>query len=148
MDRFILELTLAPTTGFAQTTCLRDEIIEYRHGVFDPMATEAVDGPFRAVVEQLQPKQRHPVKINLRSPEHADFAVPNRGERNRHFWTILQNRRESDVSSRNSQFGKRPFGRVGAHQTTNPIMRCEGIAGTANAQSSRRKRRSKIVQLR
>jgi hypothetical protein len=61
-------------TGFAQTTCLRDEIIEYRHGVFDPMATESVDRPFRAVIEQLQPKQRlHSAKIDLGFPKHADF---------------------------------------------------------------------------
>jgi hypothetical protein len=73
------------------------------------------------------------------------FAVPNRGERNRRFWT-LQNRVKSDVSSRNSQFGKRPFGRVAVYQTTNPKMRCEDDAGAANAQSSRRKWRSKIVQ--
>jgi hypothetical protein len=103
-------------TGFAQTTCLRDEIIEYRHGVFDPMATESVDRPFRAVIEQLQPKQRlHSAKIDLGFPKHADFAVPNQGERNRRFWTVLQNRGEFDESSRNSQFGKRAFGRVAAH---------------------------------
>ena len=112
-------------TGLAQTTCLRDEIIEYRHGVFDAKATEAVDRPFRAVIEQLQPKQRRAAKIDLRSPKHADFAVPNRGERNRRFWTILRNRGEFDESSRNSQFGKRAFGRVAACQTTNPKMRCE-----------------------
>jgi hypothetical protein len=74
---------------------------------------------FRAVIEQLQPKQRRAAKIDLRSPKHADFAVPNRGERNRHFWTILQNRGEFDVSSRNSQFGN---GRVAACQTI--ILKC------------------------
>ena len=71
---------------------------------------EAVDRPFRAVIEQLQPKQRPFANINLVSPKHADFAVPNRGERNRRFWTILQNSGEFDESSRNSQFGKRAFG--------------------------------------
>jgi hypothetical protein len=40
-----------------QTTCLRDEIFEYSLSVFDLMATEAVDGRFRVVIEQLQPKQ-------------------------------------------------------------------------------------------
>ena len=113
------------------------------------MATEAVDRSFRAVIEQIQPKQRrHSAKIDLGSPKHADFAVPNRGERNRRLWTILQNRREFDESSRNSQFGKRAFRVVVARQTTNPKMRCEENAGAANAQSSRRKRRSKIVHLR
>ena len=101
------------------------------------MATEAVDRPFRAVIEQLQPKQRPSANIDHGSPKHADFAVPNRGERNRRLWTIYQNRGESDVSSRNSQFGKRRFGCVGVNQTTNPKMCCEGNAGAANAQSSR-----------
>ena len=77
-------------TGLAQKTCLRDEIIEYRHGVFDAMATEAVDRPFRAVIEQLQPKQRHSAKIDFGSPKHADFAVPNRGKRNRRFILLIK----------------------------------------------------------
>jgi hypothetical protein len=32
-------------------TCLRDEIGEDRHSVFDPVAAEAVDGPFCIVIE-------------------------------------------------------------------------------------------------
>jgi hypothetical protein len=46
-------------------TCLRDEIVEDRHSVFDPAAAEAVDGPFCVVVEQFQPKQRNAIKIGL-----------------------------------------------------------------------------------
>src|SRR5512133_776267 len=69
--------------GFVQTIRLRNEIIEYRHGIFDPVATEAVDRLFRAVIEQLQPKQWQAVKIDLRSPKHADLVAPNRGEQNR-----------------------------------------------------------------
>ena len=50
------------------------------------MATEAVYRSFRVVIEQIQPKQRrHTAKIDLGSPKHADFAVPNRDERNRRF---------------------------------------------------------------
>ena len=72
-------------TGFVQTIGLRDEIIEYRHSVFDPVATAAVDRRFRAVIEQLQPKQRHTVKIDRWLPKHADLAAPHRDERNRRF---------------------------------------------------------------
>ena len=111
------------------------------------LAAKAVDRSFRAVIEQAS-QNRACRQIGVRPPKHADFAVPNRGERNRRLWTILQNRREFDESSRNSQFGKRAFRVVVARQTTNPKMRCEENAGAANAQSSRRKRRSKIVHLR
>ena len=87
-----------------QTICLRNEIVENNHSFFYLMATEAIDTSFRAVIEQLQPKQG---AINLRPPKHPDLAVPNRGKRNRRFQTILRNAREFDVGSRDSQFGKR-----------------------------------------
>jgi hypothetical protein len=56
-------------------TCLRDEIVEDRHSVFDPVAAEAVDGPFCVVVEQFQPKQRNAIKIGLRPSNHAYLAA-------------------------------------------------------------------------
>ena len=71
--------------GSVQTTCLRYEIIEHRHSFFDLVATEAVDRSFRAVIEQLQPKQWHAVTTGLRPSKHADLAGSNRGERNRRF---------------------------------------------------------------
>src|SRR2546423_10855779 len=45
-----------------QTICLRDEIFEHSHSVFDLMATVAVDGCFRVVIEQLQPRSAPPPK--------------------------------------------------------------------------------------
>src|ERR1700688_1466215 len=71
--------------GAVQTTCLRHEIIEHRHSFFDLVATEAVDRSFRAVIEQLQPKQWHAVTTVLRPSKHPDLAGSNRGERNRRF---------------------------------------------------------------
>jgi len=56
-------------------TCLRDEIVEDRHSVFDPAAAEAVDGPFCVVVEQFQPKQRNAIKIGLWPSNHAYLAA-------------------------------------------------------------------------
>ena len=56
----------------------REEIAEYRHSVFEPVAAEAVHRHFRAVIEQFQPKQRH----DFRTPKHADLVAANRGERN------------------------------------------------------------------
>ena len=80
--------TVARPTGFVQTACLRDEIVEYSDSVFEPVATAAVDGRFDAVIDQLQPKQRCAIKIGLRIPKHADLVAADRGEQNRRFWTV------------------------------------------------------------
>jgi hypothetical protein len=50
-------------TGFVRTVHLREEIVHCGHGVYEPVTTEAVDKRFRAVIEQLQPKQRRVIKI-------------------------------------------------------------------------------------
>jgi len=104
---------VARPTGLVQTGCLRDEIVDYAHSVFEPVADEAVHGLFGAVIEQLQPKQRCAIaiKIGPRAPKHADLAAADRGEQNRRFWTVPRNGRESAVGSRNFQFSQRPFER-------------------------------------
>ena len=82
------------------------------------MATAAVDGRFDAVIDQLQPKQRCAIKIDPRTPKHADLAAADRGEQNRRFWTVPRNGRESAVGSRNFQFSQRPFERVAVCQSS------------------------------
>jgi hypothetical protein len=104
-------------TGFVQASCLRDEVVEYWNGIFEPVANEAVDGPF-SVIEQLQPKQRYAIKVGLRTPKHADLAAADRGEQNRCFRTVARNGRESAVGSRNFQFSQRPFERVAVCQSS------------------------------
>ena len=104
-------------TGFVQTSCLRDEVVEYWNSIFEPVANEAVDGPF-SVIEQLQPKQRYAIKVGLRTPKHADLAAADRGEQNRCFWTVARNGREFAVGSRNFQFSQRPFERVAVCQSS------------------------------
>jgi hypothetical protein len=109
---------VVPPTGFVQPSCLREEIVEYSDSVFEPVAAEAVDGRFDAVIDKLQPKQRCAIaiKIGLRTAKHADLAAADRGEQNRRFWTVPRNGRESAVGSRNFQFGQRPFERVAVCQ--------------------------------
>jgi len=107
----------ASITGFVQIIHLREEIADHRHSVFEPVATAAVDRRFRAVIEQFQPKQRRAIKIDRWTRQHPDLVAANRGKRNRCFRTILGNGAEADVSSRNSQFGQRPFGRVAIYQS-------------------------------
>jgi hypothetical protein len=109
-------LSVARFIGFVQTAYLRDEIVEYSDRVFDPMTTAAVNGRFEAVIDQLQPKQWCAINIGLRIPKHADLVAADRGERNRRFWTVPRNGRESAVGSRNFQFSQRPFERVAVSQ--------------------------------
>jgi len=104
-------LSVARFIGFVQTAYLLDEIVEYSDRVFDPMTTAAVNGRFEAVIDQLQPKQWCAINIGLRIPKHADLVAADRGERNRRFWTVPRNGRESAVGSRNFQFSQRPFER-------------------------------------
>jgi hypothetical protein len=101
--------TVARSTGFVQTAGLRDEIVEYSDSIFEPMATAAVDRRSEAVIDQLKPKQRCTINIGLRIPKHANLAVADRSERNRRFWTVARNGRESAVGPRNFQFGQRLF---------------------------------------
>ena len=79
------------STGFAQMDCLRDEIVEYSDSVLELVATEAVDGRFDAVIEQFQPKQRHAIRMDRRTPKHVDLAPADGGEQNRRFWIVPQN---------------------------------------------------------
>ena len=58
-----------------EVICLRDEIVEYRHRVFEPVATVAVDGRVCAVIKQLQPKQWRAIKIDSRSSQHTDLVA-------------------------------------------------------------------------
>ena len=46
--------------GFIQTTCLRDEIVEYNHAFW--CGSEAVDRSFRAVIEQANQNSGMPSK--------------------------------------------------------------------------------------
>lgn len=92
--------SVARPTGFARTVCLRNEIVEYHGSVVDPVSTAAVDGRSDAVIDQLQPKQRCDIDIGLQIPKHADLAAADRGERNRRFWTVPRNARESAVGPR------------------------------------------------
>ena len=86
-------------TIFVQIIHVRKKIADYRHSVVEPVATEAVDRRFRAVIEQFQPKQRRAIKDDRRNRQHADLVATDHGERNRCFRTILGNGAESDVSA-------------------------------------------------
>ena len=112
-----------------RTSCLGDEIVEYGNGVFDPVANEAVNGYFGAVIEQLQPKQRHATWMDLRTPKHADLATADRGDQNRRFWIVFRNGRKSNVGSRNFQFGQRPFRRVAVCQSSKSPKRQSPYGG-------------------
>jgi hypothetical protein len=57
----------AGLTGFVRIVHLREEIVHYGHGVYESITTEAVDGRFRAVIEQLEPKKRRVIKIGGRT---------------------------------------------------------------------------------
>jgi len=74
-DQYNAKLAAPPAPRVFQTICLRHEILEYRRSVFNPMAADAVERSFRAVIKQLQPKQWRAVKIDFRTPKHAYLAV-------------------------------------------------------------------------
>src|SRR6266550_5189735 len=124
-------------TVFVQIIHVRKKIADYRHSVVEPVATEAVDRRFRAVIEQFQPKQRRAIKDDRRNRQHADLVATDHGERNRCSRTILGNGAESDVSSCNSQFGQRPPGRVAIFQSSRLLTTpCECAARTSAASAN------------
>jgi hypothetical protein len=92
------------------------------------MATEAVDRPFRAVIEQFEPKQRPSANIDHGPPKHADFALQSR--RAKPTPLTIQNRREFDESSAilNLQASFRVV------SPSNHKLKMRGENGWANAQ--------------
>ena len=116
---------------FGLTSCLRKEVLQYRNGIFECVANEAVDGGLDPVIKQLQPEQRHAIRMGFRSPEHADLRAANRCEQHRRLWIVLRNGRKFNVGSRNLQFDQRPSGRVAVCQDNESPKKCKTQADLA-----------------
>ena len=89
----------AGLTGFVRIVHLHEEIADHGHGVFEPIATVAVDRCFCAVIKQFEPKQRRAIKkIGGQICQHANLMTANRSEQNRCSRSTLGNGAELEVS--------------------------------------------------
>jgi hypothetical protein len=121
----------AGVTGFVRIVHLREEIVDYGHGVFEQIATVAVDRRFSAVIKQLEPKQRRlsrrsvvrsaSMRISWLPIEAIETDAPG----------VPSGGAEFEVSLCNSEFGPRRRERVAVYQisilkgaSVQP-MRCE-----------------------